>query len=68
MKEAYTSPSPYILALSNQVFILAVKARLVQPWDEAVGTSYSVLPGPGGARAEAERRRSVTRPLVVKFR
>jgi hypothetical protein len=50
---------PYILVLSNHVFRLAVRARLVQPWDDAMGTPYAVLPGPGGARAEAERRREL---------
>ncbi|CAK9780699.1 DUF1751-domain-containing protein [Cutaneotrichosporon oleaginosum] len=50
---------PYIVVLANHVFRLAVKVRLVQPWDDAMGTPYTVLPGPGGARAEAERRREL---------
>lgn len=50
---------PYIVVVSNHVFRLAVKARLVQPWEDAMGAPYAVLPGPGGARAEAERRREL---------
>ncbi|WWC88860.1 uncharacterized protein L201_003775 [Kwoniella dendrophila CBS 6074] len=51
---------PYIAMLGNQVFKIAVRLKLVQPWDEPVtGNSYSLLPGPGGARAEAERRRAL---------
>lgn len=50
--------SPYIAMVCDQVFRAAVKIGLVQPWDEVVGGPYSaLLPGPGGARAEAERRR-----------
>lgn len=49
---------PYIAAAGNKVFSVATKVGLVQPWDEPVGGgAYQVLPGPGGARAEAERRR-----------
>jgi hypothetical protein len=48
---------PYIAAAGNHVFKLAVRTKLVQPWDEPVSGSYQMLPGPGGARAEAERRR-----------
>lgn len=46
---------PYIAKAGNFIFKLAVKIKLVQAWDEPV--QYSALPGPGGARAEAERRR-----------
>lgn len=52
---------PYIAAAGNKVFSVATKVGLVQPWDEPVGggSSYQMLPGPGGARAEAERRRYI---------
>ncbi|GFZ45419.1 hypothetical protein JCM24511_03145 [Saitozyma sp. JCM 24511] len=50
---------PYIAAAGNHVFKLAVRTKLVQPWDEPVSGSYQMLPGPGGARAEAERRRAL---------
>jgi hypothetical protein len=64
----YTSPCglywtevqgrPYIAAAGNVVYKQAVKVGLVQAWDEpSQGGSYGMLPGPGGARAEAERRR-----------
>ncbi|KAI9631800.1 eukaryotic integral membrane protein-domain-containing protein [Dioszegia hungarica] len=48
---------PYIAKAGNLVFKLAVKVKLVQAWDDPV--QYSALPGPGGARAEAERRRAM---------
>ncbi|WVR06162.1 hypothetical protein IAU60_003192 [Kwoniella sp. DSM 27419] len=50
---------PYISAAANQVFKLCVRVGLVQAWDEQSTASYSMLPGPGGARAEAERRRAM---------
>ncbi|WVQ80619.1 hypothetical protein IAT38_002724 [Cryptococcus sp. DSM 104549] len=53
---------PYISVAANQVFKLATRVHLVQPWDEATSGNagaYSLLPGPGGARAEAERRRQL---------
>jgi len=50
---------PYIAKAGNFVFKLAVRVRLVQPWDEPQAAGYSSLPGPGGARAEAERRRAL---------
>lgn len=46
---------PYIAIAGNHVYKIAVRVGLVQAWDEPAG--YSVLPGPGQARAEAERRR-----------
>ncbi|OCF31254.1 hypothetical protein I317_06201 [Kwoniella heveanensis CBS 569] len=49
---------PYISIAANKVFELAVKVKLVQAWEEPSG-NYSLLPGPGGARAEAERRRAL---------
>lgn len=39
------------------MFNLFVGLRLVQPY--AFSSEYSLLPGPGGARAEAERRRAL---------
>ena len=48
---------PYIAIAGNHVYKMAVRVGLVQAWEEPAG--YSVLPGPGQARAEAERRRSV---------
>ncbi|WRT67598.1 uncharacterized protein IL334_004570 [Kwoniella shivajii] len=48
---------PYIAMVGNQIFKLAVKVKLVQAWDEP--SNYALLPGPGGARAEAERRRAL---------
>ncbi|KAL7424326.1 hypothetical protein Q5752_000008 [Cryptotrichosporon argae] len=48
---------PYIAIAANHVFRLAVRFKLVTSWDEPVG-GYS-LPGPGSARAEAERRRAL---------
>ena len=50
---------PYISKAANFVHKLAVRAKLVPQWDEPStgGGSYAMLPGPGGARAEAERRR-----------
>jgi len=39
------------------VFKQAVRIRLVQGWEDPVAGGYTSLPGPGGARAEAERRR-----------
>ncbi|WVW84452.1 hypothetical protein I302_106486 [Kwoniella bestiolae CBS 10118] len=51
---------PYISILGNTVFKIAVKLKLVQAWDEPINSNaYSLLPGPGGARAEAERRRAL---------
>ncbi|WWC62306.1 uncharacterized protein I303_104902 [Kwoniella dejecticola CBS 10117] len=50
---------PYVAMLGNQVFKIAVKLKLVQAWDEPTAASYGLLPGPGGARAEAERRRAL---------
>ena len=52
----------YIAAAGNAVFKLCVQLGLVRPWgsDEfSSGGAYSLLPGPGGARAEAERRRAL---------
>ncbi len=59
--EPTTSKRPYVSILANTVFKLAVRFKLVQSWDEQSTGSYAMLPGPGGSRAEAERRR-----LVVK--
>jgi hypothetical protein len=43
---------------ANFVHKQAVKVGVVQAWDEpSQGGNYGMLPGPGGARAEAERRR-----------
>ncbi|RSH88201.1 uncharacterized protein EHS24_000732 [Apiotrichum porosum] len=50
---------PYISIAANHVFRLAVRVGVIQSWDDTHGGNYSVLPGPGGARAEAERRRAV---------
>lgn len=51
----------YVAKASKIVFDLAVKARLTQPWtDIESGSRDSALPG--GARAEAERRRFVLSP------
>lgn len=53
---------PYIAAAGNFVFKLCVRLGLVRAWgsDEfSSGGAYSLLPGPGGARAEAERRRAL---------
>ncbi|KAK6908389.1 hypothetical protein L486_01957 [Kwoniella mangroviensis CBS 10435] len=51
---------PYVAILGNTVFKVAVKLRLVQAWDAPMNAgAYSLLPGPGGARAEAERRRAL---------
>ncbi|ORY27895.1 eukaryotic integral membrane protein-domain-containing protein [Naematelia encephala] len=51
---------PYIAIPAGFVFKQAVKFRLVQSWDEPMQSGgYSILPGPGGARAEAERRRAM---------
>lgn len=51
----------YIAAAGNAIFNLCVKLQLVRPWGDeyAAGGAYSLLPGPGGARAEAERRRAL---------
>jgi hypothetical protein len=47
--------------VANLVFALAVRFKVVESWDSTVsasgGAAYQMLPGPGGARAEAERRR-----------
>lgn len=47
--------------VANLVFALAVRFKVVESWDNTVsatsGAAYQMLPGPGGARAEAERRR-----------
>lgn len=67
---AFTTWFPPVLhrpigALGNTVFRLCVRLRLVQPWGEdgSSGGAYQLLPGPnagpGGARAEAERRRAL---------
>ncbi|CAD6571152.1 MAG: hypothetical protein TREMPRED_000180 [Tremellales sp. Tagirdzhanova-0007] len=48
---------PYIAAAGNHVYKVCVRFGLVQAWDEPTG--YNVLPGPGQARAEAERRRAL---------
>ncbi|KAK1925279.1 eukaryotic integral membrane protein-domain-containing protein [Papiliotrema laurentii] len=52
---------PYISKAANFVYSLAVRFKVVQAWDDApsTGGSYAMLPGPGGARAEAERRRAL---------
>ena len=50
---------PVINFGANFVFKQAVRIGLVQGWEEPVNAGYTSLPGPGGARAEAERRRSV---------
>ncbi|RXK36631.1 hypothetical protein M231_06094 [Tremella mesenterica] len=50
---------PYISIAANKVFSLAVKLHLTQAWDEPSLGTYQSLPGPGGARAEAERRRAL---------
>ncbi|TXT13448.1 hypothetical protein VHUM_00815 [Vanrija humicola] len=50
---------PYIAILCGHVFQLAVRFRVIQSWDDTHTGGYNVLPGPGGARAEAERRRAV---------
>lgn len=55
---------PVINFGANFVFKQAVRIRLVQGWEEPVNAGYTSLPGPGGARAEAERRRSV---LFLRF-
>jgi len=50
----------YVAVLANHVFALAVRFKVVQPWDDATtGGNYGMLPGPGASRAEAERRRAV---------
>lgn len=48
---------PVINFGANFVFKQAVRIKLVQGWEDPVAGGYSSLPGPGGARAEAERRR-----------
>ncbi|KAG7561833.1 hypothetical protein FFLO_02734 [Filobasidium floriforme] len=57
---------PYTGYIGNVVFNLAVKFKLVQPWDGPQTGAYAMLPtsgsgGAGGAgtRAEAERRRAL---------
>lgn len=51
---------PYISKAANFVHKLAIRVGLVEAWDEpSQGGSYAMLPGPGGARAEAERRRAL---------
>ncbi|KAJ9122452.1 hypothetical protein QFC22_001877 [Naganishia vaughanmartiniae] len=49
--------------VANLVFALAVRFKVVESWDSTVsassGAAYQMLPGPGGARAEAERRRAL---------
>lgn len=59
-----THDRPYIAIAGNHVYKVAVRVGLVQAWEEPAG--YSVLPGPGQARAEAERRRSVLLCSVYK--
>ncbi|KAL7417415.1 eukaryotic integral membrane protein-domain-containing protein [Mrakia frigida] len=61
---AFTSWFPPIAhkpigALGNAVFNLCVKLKLVRPWGDDASGGYALLPGPGGARAEAERRRAL---------
>ncbi|KAJ9093568.1 hypothetical protein QFC19_008295 [Naganishia cerealis] len=49
--------------VANLVFALAVRFKIVESWDSTVsassGAAYQMLPAPGGARAEAERRRAL---------
>ena len=48
---------PVINFGANFVFKQAVRIGLVQGWEDSAAGGYQSLPGPGGARAEAERRR-----------
>ena len=59
MERMLIEDRPVINFGANFVFKQAVRIRLVQGWEEPVNAGYTSLPGPGGARAEAERRRSV---------
>ncbi|KAK4052530.1 hypothetical protein OIO90_004297 [Microbotryomycetes sp. JL221] len=49
----------YVAKLSNFVFGLAVRFKILTPWSdiESSGSNYTAIPG--GARAEAERRRAL---------
>lgn len=55
----------YITRVTTIVFNLAVKYKVLKPWTDLEAGSYSAVSGgssgmggtPGGARAEAERRR-----------
>lgn len=47
---------PYVSRLSNIVFPIAVKFKLISPWHDI---ESGLANTPGNARAEAERRRSV---------
>jgi hypothetical protein len=57
---------PYIAMAGNFVYKQAVKVGVVQAWDEPQSGNYGMLPGPGGARAEAERRRFVIRYSLLE--
>jgi hypothetical protein len=58
---------PVINFGANFVFKQAVRIKLVQGWEDPIAGGYSSLPGPGGARAEAERRRSADISYAVGY-
>ena len=47
----------YIAKLSKFVFELAIRFRLIRPWTDIESGAGAYTGVPGGARAEAERRR-----------